>query len=178
MTYSLISLVALSSLSALAPSNADWTRSTYLVPVTDTQSIEVEHVIAQNMSEDGTPLAGSVGFACAGQKLHVMFSYDDVELDSAFKEAWTERRAKQRVGTLSVDGESQRRGGFTEMRDTKLYMSMSPADKRSFYKSVVQAQNVAVRLRGETIQLSMPAINDDFREFGAACGLGTLADDS
>lgn len=187
MTYSLISLVALSSLTIATPAiaqdadtmaSSDWTRSNYVVALDDDRGIEVEHVIAQNFSDDGTPEAGSLGFACVNETLHVMFSYEDVALDQAFKDAWTERRAKSRVGTLSINGDSQKRGGFTDLRDTKLYMSLSPSDKRNLYRAVVTGQDMSVRVRNETVEIKAPAVNNDFREFGADCGLGILAGDS
>lgn len=188
MTYSLISLVALSSLTLASPAisqdatesmaSSDWTRTNYVVAVSDSQGINVEQVVAQNMSEDGSPLAGSLGFACTNNKLFVMLSYDDVDMSSAIEAAWKEDRAKPRAGTLYVDGTSGDRSGFMDMRDSKVYMSMTPGDRRTLYNGVIRGQDLSTRIRGNRQDLHVPAVNDDFRQFGAECGLGTLSRDA
>ncbi|MEL6687601.1 MAG: hypothetical protein AAFP97_08260 [Pseudomonadota bacterium] len=177
--------MALSSLSIGSPAmsqdtfddvvSTDWTRSTYSVPVTDKANIDVEHVTAQKLDADGNPLAGSLGFACASGKLFVMLSYEDVDMDSAIKAAWSESNAKPTAGRLTIDGETSRRSGYTDMRDSQVFTIMTPGDRRSLYNGVIRGQDMSFKVSRKQHTIHVPSVNTDFREFGAECGLGTLS---
>jgi len=119
---------------------------------------------------------GNVQFNCFNGRPSVSFALEPVDMREMLTNPPDSRRRKLKRPKISIDGTRIDGEDWIYMPAMEVYRARRMASLKSLYNATVMGSAVEVRTRGNTELLNLPTADDAFKDFGAKCGLGRLAE--
>lgn len=119
---------------------------------------------------------GNVQFNCYNGRPSVSFAVDPVDMREMLANAPDSRRRNLKRPKISIDGEQIKSQDWIYMPAMQVYRARRLASLKSLYNATVLGSAVQVKTRGDSVLLNLPKADDVFKDFGAECGLGRLAE--
>lgn len=131
---------------------------------------------AESLYSGNATTKGNVAFACYTGNFGVNIAIDAVDLGTliANPPESTQRKAKRL--TMTVDGEEMKSQVWVYMPKMGVYRARTQLAAAKVYNAVILGQDVAIKAPGkDNLVLNLPALDDEFQDFGAGCGMGRKA---
>lgn len=171
-------LTGLFSQTAQAQQSVDWEVYKFrLVPSNKTlnEPMPGTAIFAQNHSNNKAMTAGSVAFVCVNSQLLVGMTYDAVDVKEAMKVLWNRNRMRLYRAGLEIGNQEGVYDDYSYSKKSRMVLPQDRPHLAKIYNAALTGKAVNLLFKGEKIPLSLPHPNPDFRNFGAACGVGLKA---
>lgn len=119
---------------------------------------------------------GNLFFNCYNGRPSVSFALEPVDMQALISNPPDSTRMKLRRPKIIVDGKQIKGEDWIYMPAMDVYRMRRVASFRALYNATLTGSDVRIKSRPEDIPLNMPAADDAFKDFGAACGIGRLAE--
>ena len=121
--------------------------------------------------------AGDVAFTCMAGGLSLSVTTEPGDLYQHAFNAPDSRRFKRTEPVVAIDGKRIKTYAWLDMVEMDVIRARRMKTMGPIYNAALRGRTVVLDMaRGEDIVLNLPTANDDFKAFGAACGLGRNAD--
>jgi len=119
---------------------------------------------------------GNVLFNCYNGRPSVSFALEPADMRALMSNPPESTRMKLKRPKIDVDGTRIKGEDWIYMPAMNVYRMRRTASFRALYNATLRGSDVRVKARPNDIALNMPPADDAFKDFGAACGIGRLAD--
>ena len=124
-------------------------------------------------------IPGNVAISCINGVQSANVAMEPTDFGTVIEEWLTSRRSKSRIPTMWVGGEKVDASVWRYVQRFKLMIPAKENVVRKIYNASISGDDVRLKLdMGKSVDLVLPKPNKAFAEFGAACGIGRLADAS
>lgn len=119
---------------------------------------------------------GNILFNCYNGRPSVSFAITPTGMRTMLTKAPDSRRMSIKRPKIIINGDRIKGEDWIYMPEMNVYRARRTASFKSLYNATVLGSDVRVKTRGDDIRLNMPPADDVFKDFGAECGLGLLAE--
>jgi len=120
--------------------------------------------------------AGNVAFTCYSGNFSVNVALKPIDLGILFTDTPDSTRRKVKRADIQIDGEKIKSSDWIYMPAIKVYRARKRSTAAKLYNSVIRQSDVLMKSnRSQYIKLNLPKSDLAFKNFGAECGIGALA---
>lgn len=120
--------------------------------------------------------SGNVAFVCYNGRPSVSFAVEPTDMMAMMVDPPSSRRMKIKKPKMTVDGENIKSEEWIFMPALDVYRARRSAPFKTLYNATLLGSDVRAKIGRIEMPLNLPPADDAFKDFGANCGIGRLAD--